>query len=145
MSAAGYKVSANYVEASVLSRPALLTHDEAGNCLIICRHCGKVTQVQCKEAATSPCDEQGCTDTDNCDEICIHQRIYSQAQMDEKVAQAQEKEILTTLYAVRIAKERYEDDDNATIEDALDDIRYHLEGSLIDIQEKTLRIGGEPR
>lgn len=51
MSAAGYKVSANYVEASVLSRPAPLTQNDNGDCLIICRHCGKVTQVQCNEAA----------------------------------------------------------------------------------------------
>ncbi len=33
------------------SRPAPLTHDDTGNCLIICRHCGKVTQVQFMEAA----------------------------------------------------------------------------------------------
>ena len=33
---------------------APLTHDDTGNCLIICRHCGKVTQVQCTEAAPSP-------------------------------------------------------------------------------------------
>ena len=39
-------------------------------------------------APTNPCDDQGCTDPDNCDEICQHQRIYSQVQMDEKVAQA---------------------------------------------------------
>jgi len=132
MSAAGYKVSANYVEASVLSRPALLTHDEAGNCLIICRHCGKVTQVQCKEAATSPCDEQGCTDTDNCDEICIHQRIYSQAQMDEKVAQARE-------------------DENKRIVKILEEYRFGLDypdcppGDAIKKLVESLRTGGEPR
>ncbi len=33
------------------SRPAPLTQNDNGNCLIICRHCGKVTQVQCAEAA----------------------------------------------------------------------------------------------
>jgi hypothetical protein len=72
------------------SRPAPLTQNDNGDCLIICQHCGKVTQVQCAEAALSQCEENGCTGIDNCDEICIHQRIYSQAQMDEKVAQSRE-------------------------------------------------------
>ena len=53
MSISGYKVSANYVEAMVLSRP----HTPTSN----------------------PCEEQGCTDIENCDEICEHSRIYSPA------------------------------------------------------------------
>jgi hypothetical protein len=33
------------------SRPAPLPHTDTGDCLVICQHCGKVTQVQCKEQA----------------------------------------------------------------------------------------------
>jgi len=54
MSISGYKVSANYVEAMVLSRPHTST-------------------------PANPCEEQGCTDIENCDEICEHSRIYSPA------------------------------------------------------------------
>ena len=28
---------------------------------------------------SNPCEEQGCTDIENCDEICEHSRIYSPA------------------------------------------------------------------
>ncbi len=41
-----------------------------------------------KEARENPCEENGCTDTDNCDEICQHSRIYSPVQMQQAVAQA---------------------------------------------------------
>ena len=33
------------------SRSSPLTQNDNGDCLIICRHCGKVTQVQCNESA----------------------------------------------------------------------------------------------
>ena len=32
------------------------------------------------EGMSTPCEEQGCTDIENCDEICLHTRIYSPAQ-----------------------------------------------------------------
>ncbi|MGB3988344.1 MAG: hypothetical protein WBK67_01475 [Minisyncoccales bacterium] len=41
-----------------------------------------------KEARENPCTENGCTDTDNCDEICQHSRIYSPVQMQQAIAQA---------------------------------------------------------
>jgi len=31
----------------------------------------------------NPCEEQGCTDTEQCDEICEHSRIYSPAWVKE--------------------------------------------------------------
>ena len=32
---------------------------------------------------SNPCEEQGCTDIENCDEICDHSRIYSPAWVKE--------------------------------------------------------------
>jgi len=32
---------------------------------------------------SNPCEEQGCTDIENCDEICEHSRIYSPAWVKE--------------------------------------------------------------
>ncbi len=32
------------------SGPAPLTQNDTGNCLVICQHCGKVTQVKCADA-----------------------------------------------------------------------------------------------
>jgi hypothetical protein len=41
-----------------------------------------------KEARENPCEENGCTDIENCDEICQHSRIYSPVQMQQAIAQA---------------------------------------------------------
>jgi hypothetical protein len=40
------------------------------------------------QAPADPCEENGCTDTDQCDEICEHQRIYTPAQMKAAKAEA---------------------------------------------------------
>ena len=50
-----------------------------------------------KEARENPCEENGCTDTDNCDEICIHHRIYSQAAMREEGAKQERERIVKIL------------------------------------------------
>jgi hypothetical protein len=43
----------------------------------------------------SPCEDNGCTDIENCDEICQHSRLYSPIQMEaakkQAAAQAREK------------------------------------------------------
>ena len=44
-----------------------------------------------KEARENPCEGNGCTDIENCDEICKHSRIYSQIQMQQAIAQATKK------------------------------------------------------
>jgi len=46
------------------------------------------------------CEERGCTDIDNCDEICQHSRIYSPLQMQEgkeAAAKAERERILEQL------------------------------------------------
>ena len=45
-------------------------------------HCSDDTRTRLASLAT-PCEENGCTDIENCDEICEHQRIYSQAWLRE--------------------------------------------------------------
>jgi len=41
----------------------------------------------------NPCEENGCTDIENCDEICDNRRIYSPVQVAEKVKAAREQDI----------------------------------------------------
>jgi hypothetical protein len=43
-------------------------------------------------APANPCIENGCTDIENCDEICEHMRIYSPAYVRGKVKAAREQE-----------------------------------------------------
>ena len=83
MSISGYKVSANYVEAMVISRPH--------------------TQPE----RNKPCEEQGCTDTENCDEICEHSRIYSPAWVKEHDAAIRkvERERVLDKYLDELQKE----------------------------------------
>ena len=45
-----------------------------------------------KGARENPCEENGCTDIENCDEICQHSRIYSQVQMQQAIALAKAAE-----------------------------------------------------
>jgi len=45
----------------------------------------------------NPCEEQGCTDTENCDEICQYQRIYSQDEMD-KARKAEREQVLKLVW-----------------------------------------------
>ena len=45
-----------------------------------------------KAERENPCTENGCTDTENCDEICQHSRIYSPVQMQQAIARATEAE-----------------------------------------------------
>jgi hypothetical protein len=40
--------------------------------------------------AGNPCEESGCTDIENCDEICQHSRVYSPVQMQQAIAKATE-------------------------------------------------------
>ena len=40
----------------------------------------------------NPCAENGCTDTENCDEICQHQRIYSLAWLKDHDAAIRNEE-----------------------------------------------------
>lgn len=44
-----------------------------------------------KEVRETPCEENGCTDIENCDEICQHSRIYSPVQVQQAIAQATKK------------------------------------------------------
>jgi hypothetical protein len=41
--------------------------------------------------AGNPCEENGCTDIENCDEICQHSRVYSPVQMQQAITQAMKK------------------------------------------------------
>jgi hypothetical protein len=45
-------------------------------------------------ATSDPCTDNGCTDTEDCDEICQHSRIYSPAQMQE----AENKRVLQAIF-----------------------------------------------
>ena len=53
-----------------------------------------------KEARENPCEENGCTDIENCDEICQHSRIYSPVQMQQAIAQATKSSHEETLKSV---------------------------------------------
>jgi len=49
------------------------------------------------EGMSTPCEEQGCTDIENCDEICLHTRIYSPAQFVMQcdiIRKAEQKRVL---------------------------------------------------
>ena len=45
-----------------------------------------------QQTEENPCTENGCTDIENCDEICQHSRVYSPFQMQQAIAQATEAE-----------------------------------------------------
>jgi hypothetical protein len=53
--------------------------------------------------APSPCEENGCTDIDNCDEICDHSRVYSPVQMREAAAQARNATLDLAIGNIEIA------------------------------------------
>ena len=58
-------------------------------------------------APPNPCTEQGCTDTENCDEICKHQRIYSPAWLkkhDAAIAKQEREKVLKALSLWRIKR-----------------------------------------
>jgi hypothetical protein len=44
-----------------------------------------------KAERENPCEENGCSDIENCDEICQHSRIYSPVQMQQAIARATKK------------------------------------------------------
>lgn len=44
------------------SRPAPLTQNDGGDCLVICQHCGKVTQVQCDQLPAARIDRENYED-----------------------------------------------------------------------------------
>ena len=43
----------------------------------------KIFRSRPHTSTPNPCEEQGCTDTEQCDEICEHSRIYSPAWVKE--------------------------------------------------------------
>ena len=45
--------------------------------------CTHDTRPHTQPERNKPCEEQGCTDIENCDEICDHSRIYSPAWVKE--------------------------------------------------------------
>jgi len=53
----------------------------------------------------NPCEESGCTDRENCDEICEHMRIYSPAYVRESRQKAR-AEVLDLLIAYRKAQSK---------------------------------------
>lgn len=71
--------------------------------------------------AQNPCDENGCTDIETCDEICQNSRIYSSLQMEEAKKQAASEAREKVLDALcRDFKGRY-------VEDAINEIRQFPE------------------
>jgi hypothetical protein len=58
--------------------------------------------------AGNPCEESGCTDIENCDEICQHSRIYSPVQMQQAIAQATKAENKRLLDRVESGISAYE-------------------------------------
>jgi hypothetical protein len=57
----------------------------------ICESIRSRGPIQHIRVPENPCIENGCTDIDNCDEICQHSRIYSPVQMRQAIAQAREE------------------------------------------------------
>jgi len=48
----------------------------------------------------NPCEENGCTDIENCDEICQHSRIYSPVQM-QAARKAERERVLDELQKIK--------------------------------------------
>jgi hypothetical protein len=75
-----------------------------------------------KEARENPCEENGCTDIESCDEICQHSRIYSPVQMQQAIAQAtaaENKRVLDLIIKeAQTAREENRKIGRATIDDA---------------------------
>lgn len=75
-------------------------------CCITCINvpCKILDRVPCPRQE-NPCEDNGCTDIENCDEICQHSRIYSPIQMQEgkKAAVKAERERLLGLIATYCA------------------------------------------
>ena len=76
-----------------------------------------------------------CRASEDCKRVCAHHPPAPQ-QPAQPFLDGREYEVMAALSVIQNTKERYEDDDNATVEDVLDDVRNHLEGSLIDIDER---------
>jgi hypothetical protein len=55
--------------------------------------CKVLNRVPClaQEKQENACEENGCTDIENCDEICQHSRIFSPLQMQESKIEAARK------------------------------------------------------
>jgi len=67
--------------------------------------CKVLNRIPClaQEKIENTCEENGCTDIENCDEICQHSRIYTPAQMGEKIKAERERvlqKINDVLYAM---------------------------------------------
>ena len=92
--------------------------------------CKVLNRVPClaQEKQENICEENGCTDVDNCDEICQHSRLFSPLQMQEakqsaaKAAHEQAIEQLSDLN--RYSCEEYEE---ASLSDNEREMRIHLE------------------
>lgn len=61
--------------------------------------CKVLDRIPClaQEKQENVCEDSGCTDIENCDEICQHSRIFSPLQMQEAKEQAARKATLVTL------------------------------------------------
>lgn len=98
-------------------------------CCITCINvpCKILDRVPCPRQE-NPCEDNGCTDIENCDEICQHSRIYSPIQMQEgkKAAVKAERE--------RVVR-RFHDAAELGVRELLD---------ALDYEEQSLR-GGEQR
>jgi hypothetical protein len=57
--------------------------------------------------AEDPCADNGCTDIEDCDEICQHSRIYSPIQMQDAIKRATEVENKRVLDDMRGKIDRY--------------------------------------
>jgi len=66
--------------------------------------CKVLNRIPClaQEKQENICEENGCTDIENCDEICQHSRLFSPLQMQEakeQAAKAEREEVLDEVIA----------------------------------------------
>ena len=91
--------------------------------------CGFDTRSRPHIPTPDPCEEQGCTDTENCDEICEHSRIYSPAwvkEHDTAIRTEERSKILRLVESDEWQKEHDEQTRNATIKEIIDYISPDL-------------------
>lgn len=107
-------------------------------CCITCINvpCKILDRVPCPRQE-NPCEDNGCTDIENCDEICQHSRIYSPVQM-QAARKAERERVLDTVVAWK-RKHGYW----FTINAISGEERYHFEPDRFEEFIESLR-GGEP-
>ena len=80
-------------------------------------------------STSNPCIENGCTDTEQCDEICEHSRIYSPAwvkEHDTAIRTEERNKILRLVESDEWQKEHDKQTRNATIKEIIDYISPDL-------------------